>query len=224
MDLLGTNPSPQFTTLQPASGTAPLTFDVLGDWGDTTNSGNNTTGAVNQNQAGVDAHLAASGAQFVLSTGDVAYPGGTQTEYGDLNQTGVNVSAVFSPSYWAIPGESIPYFAISGNHGLNSTFISDWPESATAAAAGGEYGMSRTPPSTARRPRATRRRIMPSPPAAPGSTCWTRRGVTPIPGRRPAAPAARTARPTRSTTTRTGRRRPPNTAGFSRTSRRTPVA
>ena len=40
-----------------------------------------------------------------------------------------------------MPGESIPYFAISGNHGLNSTFITDWPESATAAASGGEYGM-----------------------------------------------------------------------------------
>jgi fibronectin type 3 domain-containing protein len=141
VDLLGSNPSPQFSTLAPATGTAPLTFAVLGDWGDTTNSGNNTTGAVNQNQAGVDARLAASGAQFVVSTGDVAYPGGTQTTYGDLNQTGVNVSAVFGPSYWAVPGESIPYFAISGNHGLNSTFITDWPEAATAAASGGEYGM-----------------------------------------------------------------------------------
>ena len=48
---------------------------------------------------------------------------------------------MFGPSYWAVPGESIPYFAISGNHGLNSTFITDWPESATAAASGGEYGM-----------------------------------------------------------------------------------
>ena len=141
VDLLGSNPSPQFTTLEPAGGTAPVTFDVLGDWGDTTNSGDNTTGAINQNQAGVDAQIAVSGAQFVVSTGDVAYPGGTQTEYGDLNQTGVNVSAVFGPSYWAIPGESIPYFAISGNHGLNSTFITDWPESANAAASGGEYGM-----------------------------------------------------------------------------------
>ncbi len=141
VDLLGSNLSPQFTTLEPATGTAPVTFDVLGDWGDTTNSGDNTTGAVNQNQAGVDAQIAASGAQFAVSTGDVAYPGGTQTEYGDLNQTGVNVSAVFGPSYWAVPGESIPYLAISGNHGLNSTFITDWPEPANAAASGGEYGM-----------------------------------------------------------------------------------
>ncbi|MDX6419343.1 MAG: acid phosphatase type 7 [Trebonia sp.] len=141
VDLLGTNPSPQFTTLEPQAGTAPLTFDVLGDWGDTTSSGDNTTGALNQNQAGVDAQIAASGAQFTVSAGDVAYPGGTQTEYGDLNQTGVNVSAVFGPSYWAVPGESIPYYAISGNHGLNSTFITEWPESATTAASGGEYGM-----------------------------------------------------------------------------------
>lgn len=140
IDLLGSNPSPQFTTLPLAGSDASLTFDVLGDWGDTTNSGSNT-GAVNQNQAKIDALIAGSGAQFVVSTGDVAYPGGTQTTYGDLNQTGVNVSAVFGPSYWAVPGESIPYFAVSGNHGLNSTFLTDWPESATAAASGGEYGM-----------------------------------------------------------------------------------
>jgi chitodextrinase len=140
IDLLGSNSSPQFSTLPLVGSVAPLTFAVLGDWGDTTNSGSNT-GAVNQNQAKIDALIAGSGAQFVVSTGDVAYPGGTQTTYGDLNQTGVNVSAVFGPSYWAVPGESIPYFAVSGNHGLNSTFLTDWPESATAAAAGGEYGM-----------------------------------------------------------------------------------
>ena len=141
VDLLGSNPSPQFTTLEPANGTAPLTFDVLGDWGDTTNSGNTTTGAINQNQAGVDAQMAASGAQFVVSTGDVAYPGGTQADTATSTRPGTDVSAVFGPSYWAVPGESIPYFAISGNHGLNSTFITNWPESATAAASGGEYGM-----------------------------------------------------------------------------------
>jgi chitodextrinase len=140
IDLLGSNPSPQFSTLPLGGSATPLSFDVLGDWGDTTNSGSNT-GAVNQNQAKLDALIAGSGAQFVVSTGDVAYPGGTQTTYGDLNQTGINVSAVFGPSYWAVPGESIPYFAVSGNHGLNSTFLTDWPESATAAAAGGEYGM-----------------------------------------------------------------------------------
>jgi chitodextrinase len=141
VDLLGSNPSPQFTTMKPANGTGPVTFAVLGDWGDTTNSGDNTTGAVNQNQAGVDAQIAASGAQFAISAGDLGYPGGTQTTYGDLNQTGVNVSAIFGPSYWAIPGQSIPHFVVSGNHGLNSTFITNWPQSANAAASGGVYQM-----------------------------------------------------------------------------------
>jgi len=144
VDLLGTEPSPQFSTLQLASGTAPTTFAVLGDWGDTTNSGVNN-GSVNANQAGVDAQIAASGAQFAISTGDTAYPGGTQTSYGDLSQTGPNISAIFGPSYWAKPGESIPHFVVSGNHGLNSTFLTNWPQPATVAASGGTYAMTPYP-------------------------------------------------------------------------------
>jgi chitodextrinase len=145
VDLLGTEPSPQFSTLQPATGTAPVTFAVLGDWGDTTNSGVND-GSVNANQAGVDAQIAASGAQFAISTGDTAYPGGTQTSYGDLSQTGPNISAIFGPSYWAKPGRSIPHFVVSGNHGLNSTFLTNWPQQATAAVSGGTYAMTSYPP------------------------------------------------------------------------------
>jgi len=144
LDLLGSNPSPQFTTLEAAGGTQPLTFDVLGDWGDTTNSGVND-GSLNVNQAGVDAQIAASGAQFAVTTGDLAYPGGSQTEYGDLNQTGANISAVFGPSFWAAPGETIPLYVVSGNHGLNSTFITNMPEQASAAASGGVYAMTPYP-------------------------------------------------------------------------------
>ena len=140
VDLLGSNPSPQFTTLEAATGTAPLTFDVLGDWGDNTNNGD-TTASYNANQGAIDAEVASSGAQFTISTGDVAYPGGTQADYGDLNQTGAQISEVYGPSYWAVPGESIPYYAVSGNHGLNSTFITDWPEGSTTAASGGVYQM-----------------------------------------------------------------------------------
>lgn len=140
VDLLGSDPSPQFTTLRRALGPSQLTFDVVGDWGDTTNGGVNN-GSLNRNQADIDALIARGHAQFVISTGDTGYPGGTQTDYGDLDQTGVNVSAVFGPSYWAVPGESIPYFAVSGNHGLNSNFLSIWPEAATAARSGGSYAM-----------------------------------------------------------------------------------
>ena len=140
VDLLGSLASPQFTTLESPASTAPFSFAVLGDWGDTTNSGVND-GTLNANQAGVDAQIAASGARFALSTGDVGYAGGTQTNYGDLNQTGVSISGVFGPSYWAVPGQSVPLHGVSGNHGQNSTFLNIWPQAASAAASGGVYSM-----------------------------------------------------------------------------------
>ncbi len=146
VDLLGSNPSPQFTTLEPPNGSQPLTFDVLGDWGDTTNGAVND-GSLNANQAGVDAQIASSGAQFAVSVGDVAYPGGTQTEYGDLNQTGANVSAVFGPSFWAAPGQTIPLLQVDGNHGQNVTSITNWPEQVSAASSSGGYSMVSYPSS-----------------------------------------------------------------------------
>jgi hypothetical protein len=135
VDLLGTNPSPRFTTL---AGGGSVTFDVLGDWGDNSFI---PGGGLNTDQAGVDAQIANSGAQYAITTGDVAYPGGTQTEYGDLNQTGLNISSVFGPSYWAEPGETVPLYMVSGNHGRNSNFITNWPEQQSAALSGGVYSM-----------------------------------------------------------------------------------
>jgi chitodextrinase len=144
VDLLGSNASPQFATLEAAGSGTPFTFGVFGDWGDTTNSGVND-GTLNANQAGVDAQIAASGIRFAISTGDIGYPGGTQTNYGDLNQTGVNISGVFGPSFWAVPGQSVPVHGVSGNHGLNSTFLSVWPQVASTAASGGVYAMTAYP-------------------------------------------------------------------------------
>jgi Calcineurin-like phosphoesterase len=151
VDLLGSDPSPQFTTLRRGLGPSQLTFDVVGDWGDTTNGGVNN-GSLNRNQADIDALIARGHAQFVISAGDTGYPGGTQTDYGDLDQTGVNVSAVFGPHYWAVPGESIPYFSVSGNHGLNSNFLSIWPETTTAAGSNGTYSMVAYPSIDGSRP------------------------------------------------------------------------
>ncbi|OLB75398.1 MAG: hypothetical protein AUI14_21110 [Actinobacteria bacterium 13_2_20CM_2_71_6] len=143
-DLLGANASPRFTTLEAPGSSAPFTFGVFGDWGDTTNSGIDD-GTLNVNQAGVDAQVAASGARFMLSTGDVGYQGGTQTNYGDLNQSGIDISGVFGPSFWAVPGQGIPLHGVSGNHGFNSTFLSVWPQSASTAASGGVYAMTSYP-------------------------------------------------------------------------------
>jgi len=142
VDLLGTLTTPGFTTLEPAAGTTPFSFAVLGDWGDTTNSGVND-GSVNVNQANVLARVGQSGVRFALSAGDLAYPGGSQTNYGDLNQTGADASAVFGPGYWATPGMTTPLFAVSGNHGQNSTFLLNWPMAATGSS--GTYAMADYP-------------------------------------------------------------------------------
>ncbi|HST47975.1 fibronectin type III domain-containing protein [Jatrophihabitans sp.] len=130
-DLLGSDVAPRFATL-PTSGA--VTFDVLGDWGD-------DSIAAGQNQRNIDALIAASGAQFAVSTGDIAYPSGSQTNYGNLVATGTAVSEVFGPGYWKAPGASVPLFASAGNHGRSTTFLQNWKQAATVAASGGKYVM-----------------------------------------------------------------------------------
>ena len=132
LNLLGSNPSPQFATERPAGSTTPFKFAVLGDWGSVTATGN-------PDQANLMGRLASSGARFALSTGDIAYPGGSQTNYGDLYQTGANVSAVFGPQFWTAPGASMPLFPVLGNHGLNASFPLIWPGASAATASNGRF-------------------------------------------------------------------------------------
>jgi hypothetical protein len=159
-DLLGQgNPSPTFRTLDPVSVTSqtPLTFAVVGDFGDNTDC---TTGTVsptsfNTCQQAIDAGLASSGVRFVVGVGDMAYQDGSQSNYGDLHETGTNapggttsqlsqISNIFGPSYWA-QIQDVPFFAANGNHGRNSNILTNWPEDATTAASGGTYAMTAYP-------------------------------------------------------------------------------
>ncbi|MGH7667760.1 MAG: metallophosphoesterase family protein [Candidatus Dormibacteria bacterium] len=141
IDLLGTNGSPSFTTLAPvsSSSTTPVTFDVLGDTGET-NSGTGVPfpNYLNPDEAAIDNLIGTSGAQFAVVAGDMAYSGGTQDNFGDLQQTGSEVSNIFGPSYWSQTG-GIPLFYADGNHGQNATALHNWSESATAAASNGVY-------------------------------------------------------------------------------------
>ena len=132
LNLLGSNPSPQFATELPAGSRTPFKFAVLGDWGSASAAGN-------PDQANLIGQLASSGARFALSTGDIAYPGGSQTNYGDLYQTGANVSAVFGPAFWTAAGASMPLFPVLGNHGLNATFPLIWPGASAAAGSDGRF-------------------------------------------------------------------------------------
>jgi chitodextrinase len=140
-DLLGTDPSPQFTSQVAAGSTAAYSFAVFGDWGQA------YAGGVNADQTNVLQQLSQSGARFAVMTGDTAYPGGGEKEYGDLNQAGVDMSTVFGPTFWGVPGRSIPVFNVTGNHGFtNGKFqVQNWPEDNAARASGGKYAMEPYP-------------------------------------------------------------------------------
>jgi hypothetical protein len=151
VDLMpASQPYGTFTTLDPVSATSTktLTFDVVGDMGETSDRGTNSPTSVNTNQAAIDSLIGASGARFAVAVGDIAYNDGGNYNYGDLEQTGTNVggpnlteiSDVFGPHYWPLTG-GIPLFAADGNHGQNSNTLTTWPESATAASSGGAYKM-----------------------------------------------------------------------------------
>ena len=154
--LPASQPFQTFTTLDPVSAgwTGPLTFAVVGDFGETSNRGaasdqlaNNPT-SINSNQAAIESLIGSSGARFVISVGDIAYSDGGNYNYGDLQQTGTTVgtpalteiSNIFGPNYWPLTG-GVPLFTAGGNHGTNSILLTTWPEPSTAAASGGAYAM-----------------------------------------------------------------------------------
>ncbi len=135
-DLLGANGSPSFTTQVPFGSTQSFSFDVFGDWGQADANGQN------QDQANLMAQIANSGATFAVAVGDNGYPNGSQTNYGDLQQTGSATSAIFGPSFWTVPGASVPLFTAVGNHGVSGTHHTDittWTEATAASTSGGRY-------------------------------------------------------------------------------------
>ena len=138
IDLLGTDPAPSFWTQMPAGGNQAFSFLVFGDWGQVDAAGQN------QYQASLMSLMAASGARFAVTTGDNGYPDGNQKNLGDLLQIGQDISAVFGPAFWKVPGSSLPIFPILGNHGYfspdtNHPGLLTWPQDRAVALSGGRY-------------------------------------------------------------------------------------
>src|SRR5258706_2069396 len=138
VNLLGTNTTPTFWTQIPSGSNQPYSFVVFGDWGQVDTDGTNPA------QARMMSLIAASGARFAVTAGDNGYPSGSQANYGDLIQTGSNISAIFGPSFWKVPGSSIPIFPASGNHGIsnsdpNHPLILNFPQDRAVANSGGRY-------------------------------------------------------------------------------------
>lgn len=138
VDLLAANPSPVLATQVPAGSNESYSFAVFGDWGQA------YAAPGNPNQTNVMSRLAASGVRFAVTTGDNGYPSGSQLNYGDLQQTGADVSAIFGPGQWGVPGASIPVFPTIGNHGLARNdgihpHLGIWPQDVAVATSGGSY-------------------------------------------------------------------------------------
>jgi len=131
-DLLGSDPSPRFTSQLLPGSPAPYRFAVLGDWGSVDTAGENPS------QAAILQGIANSGARFALTIGDNLHTSGSQTEYGDLVYSR---SRVFAPEFWAVPGRSIPIFPAIGNHGFRDTHHVNFPQDHAVATSGGRYTM-----------------------------------------------------------------------------------
>jgi Purple acid Phosphatase, N-terminal domain/Fibronectin type III domain/Calcineurin-like phosphoesterase len=150
VDLLPpTEPVQFFTTLNPSSAQAatPVSFDVVDDTGENYyyTSRTHTTdipfpSGYNPNQASLYHQIGQSGASFLVSAGDIAYSGATQSNFGDLQQTGTQpeVSNIFGSFYYPQTG-GIPIFTGPGDHGQNINPLKVFPTSNTAAASGGTY-------------------------------------------------------------------------------------
>lgn len=132
-DLLATNPTPVFSTQVQPGATTPFTFDVIGDWGQRSNS----------DDPALMRQIAATHARFAVTVGDNGYPNGNEFDYGDLRQTGGSTGAIFAPDMWTVASERIALFTAVGNHGLTGprhTDITTWTEAAAVAESGGTYG------------------------------------------------------------------------------------
>ncbi len=129
-------PTQSFTTLDAPGSSKPLTFDVIGD------TGENAAG-FNQGESNLYHEIGASGAKFLLEAGDIGYVDGSETDYGDLHQTGpvgTEESNVFGPSYFPL-ANGIPTFVADGNHGQNVNDLWTWPEPNTVGGSNGTYAM-----------------------------------------------------------------------------------
>jgi hypothetical protein len=138
IDLLGSDPDPVFRTQISSGGNQTFSFIVFGDWGQVDASG------ANSHQANLMSLMATSGARFAVTTGDNGYPDGSQKNMGDLIQTGLNVSAVFGPSFWKVPGAALPIFPVPGNHGYSSVTsihpqLLTWPQDRAVSTSAGRY-------------------------------------------------------------------------------------
>ena len=135
-DLLGAEASPVFSTQAPAGSSAPFSFAVFRRLGSRRLVGDECRSA---EPACADRCQRRA---FCGDDGDNGYPSGSQANYGDLNQVGNGMGAIFGASFWPVPGATIPIFTAAGNHGLSGTAHADltnWPQDQAVSSSDGRY-------------------------------------------------------------------------------------
>ena len=131
-DLLGTDPSPTFTSQVAAGSTAPFTFAVFGDWGQAYANGATPTRPMCCSRCAERRPLRRHDRRHRLSR---RRPDELRRPAADRHRP---VSTVFGPTFWGVPGRSIPVFNVTGNHGFTNGTVQvlNWPEEQR----GGELG------------------------------------------------------------------------------------
>ena len=133
IDLLGSDPAPQFVTQLPVGSAKPFSFAVLGDsWGGRRTPAGTPTRPTSW-RGSRPAAPASRSPPVIPVTRRESREGATAI----LEQTGLDISAVFGPQYWTVVGKSIPMFHSIGDRAPTSTFLTNWPSAVAAAASGG---------------------------------------------------------------------------------------
>ena len=132
LDLLGSDPAPEFWAQVAPGSNERFSFAVIGDWGWVDSNG------ANPHMEKLLALIAGTDARFVVSTGDAPAGTGSQTDFGDLYYS---KSAVFAPRFWAVPGKTMPLYNAFGNHGMTSFSLLNIPQTEAVSSSGGVYEM-----------------------------------------------------------------------------------
>jgi uncharacterized repeat protein (TIGR01451 family) len=132
LDLLGSDPSPEFWSQVSPGSAERYSFAVIGDWGWVDSNG------ANPHMEKLLALIAGTDARFVVSTGDAPAGTGSQTNFGDLYY---EKSAIFAPHFWAVPGKTLPLYNAFGNHGMTSFSLLNLPQAGAVSASNGVYEM-----------------------------------------------------------------------------------
>ena len=133
--LLGPGPAPTFRSQVPPGSTTRSRSRCIGDWGLVGPTGENL------DQQRVIEQIAASGARFVVTTGDTGLSRRLAAELRRSPADRGEHELHLRPVLLGQAGASIPLFNTQGNHGITIDALTNWPQDKAVASSSGRYQM-----------------------------------------------------------------------------------